>query len=457
MSYIDTPQDFRSKYRGIESRLKRDIANDDHSHAWHDFYWIRAFVDMFQITLDEFWLGEAVKLIDHILSGRDDRRFKNGDFKYNAAPNVFIKDPGKMAPGWRRDWRDGWRMLMLDNGQICHAIMRFVEAASTHPKASKYLTDVLETVNAFLPNFAFNKEFEGSGSFYYPSYDGTRLFDGAVQLNHNCTMAIALMLIDKVRGTNEFDGMVRSIWDWWKREIKVVDNAFVWAYDLQKSGSVEDLQHGHLDIAYAMLNFQRGLGVTGNDLVGYANTYNKMYRGNGTISWKVDGSEGMKTSEPYAASYDWVLLSQIDPSIHPKARDVLQKHATILSWGKPALAWSQLLRAEKGVASPPVEPPGEEPPTDGQPPEGEEPPPDDIPEEECPDEHPTREDVVAMIEGHKHPEYVTFDKLNEVVRVLSQSIQGKLSPADLQHLRIGIMNPAPEKKNQAAEKKDAAA
>ena len=336
--------------------------------SWQAHYWLRAYVTMARAFKDTKYLDKSVTLIDFLLDNRDKVRYAGGKIDvstdpYYSAPLYFLNHRDAASPGWRL-WvnNDHWRIQTLDDGHITHSIMRFVDLVYNNPdfssyqtKAVQYLAAVEEIVLSHDEVFAYNLVQGIPGSYYYPNPDGTGLYTGTVPFNHNATMGVTLLLLDKAKGTTVHRSKAQAILGHLKNSLRLQSNdSYVWDYHPQKPDKgIEDISHAHMDISFVLLAYKQGLDVTEQDMKRFANTLTKnMYLGNGDVAYSVDGLEPNSSGRYYPVGYDWIDLAEFDPSILDIAKEVYNKYYSNPSWSRPFQGWAEILWWTKQLAKP---------------------------------------------------------------------------------------------------------
>ena len=370
---------FNAFYAQQDPLLDLKEANEKGLFAWQGYYWIRAYVSMAAAYGDTAYLDKAQKLIDFILANRDDQRAARGEIDliaapYFAAPLFYLRNRPQPAPGWRT-WDEnykGWRVLLVDDAQVVHAIMRYVDLIATDerfaaywPGAMDYMAKVEETVKAHDGSFLFDAFPDIPGSYYYENPDGSGLYSGAVEFNMSASMGCALLLLDKVKGgVPEYRQKAAAILAWWKAHLRELsDGTLDWDYDLQDgrarttaTGS-QDVNHAHLDLSFLILSHHAGLDVSNEVLRKCAETFmNIVYLGDGKIAWSIDGKDRSE-EHYYPAGYDWIDLAELEPQVLDIAQEVYQKHYPTPTWARPFLGWAEILRWKQYFKEQPPLPP----------------------------------------------------------------------------------------------------
>lgn len=332
---------FDEMYGDAEPMLDITNANEDGGLAWEASYWLRAYISMAQTFGDSKYLDRAVRLIEFLLANRDDARLARGELNlqkqpYHTAPLPYLNNRQQAAPGWRH-WDShykGWRVLLIDDAMITGAIMRFVALVyerdsftGYRPKADDYIAKVEETVRAHDDSFVFNRFENIPGNYYYPAPDGSGLHTGAVEFNMSAAMGTTLLLLDKVRGGVEGNQRkALAILDYFKH-------------------------HAHIDLGFFVLAHRRGLAFSKADMQRFAATLTKnVYRGNGELSWSVDGKETNVEKNYWPAGFDWIDLAAFDAKVLAIAREVYTKHYPTPTWARSFLGWAEILRWTKILA-----------------------------------------------------------------------------------------------------------
>ncbi len=367
---------FQTHYGSGDPMLDLTTANRDGKFAWNGHYWIRAYVTMARSHGDTQYMDKAVDLIDFILRNRDDARAARGEIDiqsepYYSAPLHYLNHRNEAAPGWRRRVENGWRIQLIDDAQIANAIMRFVDLALSDNlfseyrlTAEEYIARVEETVQAHDSSFVYDRFDNIPGSYYYPNINGTGLYSGTVELNMNSTMGVTLLLLDKVKGgVPEYRRKAEAILEFFMLHLRTAANdAYDWSYHPQKpwigvtATGDEDFIHGQVDISFINMAYLRGLNITTLDMQKFARTLSmNINKGDGELSWSVDGTE-MNASKQYSSvGFDWIDLARFDTGIIDIAKTVYTKYYANCTWSWPFLGWAEIQSWSKMPTSP--EPP----------------------------------------------------------------------------------------------------
>jgi hypothetical protein len=340
-----------------------DIYNGDEKgqFSWHAHYWIRAFTSLAYTYRDTSYIKKAISLIDHILLYTDDDRYARGELDlenepYVSAPLYFLKNRSEAAPGWRNgEFGDGWRIQTLNDGQITNAIMRFADLvlsdmkfSAYHSKAKEYVIEAEKIVNSHDSLFEFNRFPDVPGTYYYPKSDGSGLWTGGVPFNHNATMAVTLLLLDKVLGgTQEYRKKAEAILDYFKSYAEIKENnSYCWNYNFRQANPiVEDFNHAHFDVSFFILAYRRGLELTEEDMLRFANTLTEnIHQENGQLTWFIDGTNDRSQDSYWPIGFDWIDLAEFNPSIFEIAKDFYANNYSNPTWSRPFLGWAEILR-----------------------------------------------------------------------------------------------------------------
>lgn len=394
---IDTKEDwdsaFSAKFKAGDPGFSR-IANDSsrEEYAWHNHYWIRGYLALAENFGDARYLDKAVALIDHMRENTDRKRYQRGELglvNYASGPVSLMQvmycqknptasvcsgipttGPMAMPNSWRRPYNGVWRIETLTDGMILQPITRFIDLvtsdarfASYRPKAESYLAFADSVVRYHEDVYSFTRDTAVPGSYWYvrpadPFTTGrptdSRLSSNELPYNHSATMAVSLLLLDKIKGgVPEYRRRADSILAFFRKNVRESDGAWQWNYHLRDARDVEDFFHGHIDISFLVLAKKLGRpGLTDADMRRLAAVVTKkVYAGNGNINGEIDGSGG------YSAAYstgtiaiDWIDLAEWEPSIVPMARAVLEKNLATPVWSRPFCGWANLLAWEKRLS-----------------------------------------------------------------------------------------------------------
>jgi hypothetical protein len=366
-------------------------ANDSakEQYAWHNHYWIRAYLVMANTYGDTSYLNKAVALIDHMRENTDRKRFLRGELglvDYGSGTIAVMqtvycrKNPGAsvcagipttgpmaMPNSWRRIYNGEWRIETLTDGMILQPISRFIDLVGNddrfrayRSKAGSYAQFVDSVVRTHEDLYSWTRDTAVPGSYWYirpsdPFATGKpsdqRLASDELPFNHSATMAVSLLLLDKnMGGKPEYRRRADSILAYFKKYATESDGAMQWPYQLRRPTDIEDFMHGSVDLGFLVLARQLGRpGLTDEDMRKLARVVTrKVYDGNGGIYGEIDGTGGL--SAPYASGtvgLEWIDLAAWDSSLVPIVRAVLEKNVPSPDWSRPFLAWANLLAWER--------------------------------------------------------------------------------------------------------------
>jgi hypothetical protein len=306
---------------------------------------------------DTDYLDKAVSLIDHMFYYRDDAQVARGEWDikknpYLTAPIYYLNNRNKAAPGWCRIWDNSRRIEVVTDGQIVHAIMRFVDLVysnskfiSYKSKASEYIVKVKETVAIHDTQFVYKRSADIPGSYFWPNVDGSGLYTNPVPFNQSATMGVALLLIDKLEGGGtEYRKKAEALVNYWKTKVTKINDTYVWNYHLQKT-KVEDISHGDVDVSFLYMAYKKGL-LSKSEMQLLSNTFTKnLYKGNDAFAGYVDGSE--TTQNSYWIGVNWKDLHQFDSNVKTIVNNIYSKYYSSPSFAHTFLGWAEILKNSK--------------------------------------------------------------------------------------------------------------
>ncbi|GLS84592.1 hypothetical protein [Paraferrimonas haliotis] len=370
-SQADWDYEFNKQYPNTRPVMNITVGNDTGRFAWEAPIWLKAYVTMATTYQDTKYIDWAIELIDHMFNYTDEEREKRGEInvagdKYWQAPRYYTNNPGTPVPGWRRHFpRDGidWRVEALTDGRALVGVMYVVDYIKENglsqydDKANEYMQKAKRIIDSHDSSYSETRQPGIAGSYYYPNdtdkYGDDGLYSRPLPFNHNFAMAFPQLVMDKWSGESNYHTRVTNLWTFYADKMEYQSNGTcTWRYQYHVSDpntKTEDLNHGDLDIEFAVKAFREG--ITGDEDLMQCITKSfttVMYDGNGTYTDLIDGKGGSASSEHNTnTGWNWVELHQFDPRVANDVLTTLDRHANKTTWFGEYLAWANMLRLTK--------------------------------------------------------------------------------------------------------------
>ncbi|MFI3245033.1 MAG: hypothetical protein R3Y10_00900 [Ferrimonas sp.] len=337
--------------------------NDHKKFAWEGHYWLRAYLTMAQTYQDDKYLEYAIELIDHMFHYTDEARAARGELQlsqapYALAPKAYLLNPTLAAPGWRQPYYNGeWRIEVLSDGQILNAITRVADHLLHHQNpryqdhGRRYLAQAQTIIESHRSSYSNTKQAQIPGSYFYVNPHNAQtndagLFSNPVPHNHNLTMGVALIFIDKWHKTAHFRQQILELHQFFSKQLHMNDDGSCrWHYAWDKDGNTkwEDANHGHLDVGFMVTAFNEGYVSDSKTLQCLAKTLTQtLFVPPGMLHYDVQGHGLSSRWDQLASGYDWVQLIPFEPSILAINHHIL-RHYGQPNWSRSLHAWANLL------------------------------------------------------------------------------------------------------------------
>lgn len=338
---------------------KNGVFDDKPGHfAWIVHYWIRAWLAMARLTHDSKYMDCCVSFIDYMFDHTDERRIRRGEIAEN-----YIRDPagyqgsGEGGPFWKR----GRDAIVLNTGQISHAILLFVDAVYSDrvlwrgyaADADRYFAEAIRAVDAF--NSDWRDDGDKGGYRYRDSGGSGRLGETRAAFNQSATMVRAHLLIHKWRPDIARAAKVRRLARYWIDDFYTPqsDGTATWRYIIHPEyPEIEDAGHASVDLDFLVAAYESGLtDLTDGHISALTKTYlRKVIDGRGGLNHTVDGKTKPDFNEHWNAAVGWWELSRYDRAVARAALDVYNAKypfnaAPGILWARPMLGWANLLNA----------------------------------------------------------------------------------------------------------------
>ncbi|WP_205619506.1 hypothetical protein [Ferrimonas senticii] len=365
-SQADWDQHFAHYARHGRPMLDGTIGNDWDQYAWHGHYWLRAYITMAETYGDDKYLDYAVELVDHMIHYTDSNRAARGELNihrqpYSSAPKAYLNNRDLVGDGWRRPY-SGYRLAVLSDGQILNPIMRLVDHIKANnkqaymAKADHYLQLAETVINNHNTSFSNDKNAAIQGAYFYVNdqndrYGNSGLYSNPLPFNHNFTMAVAMIYVNKWRqgGEPALKQKVHEIVGFFNDNLVFnSDGSCSWnyAYDVNGNNKVEDTSHGHMDVGFLLAANQEGY-VSDAVIQCMVTTFtDKVFVAPGIASYDVNGDGISSEMDQIALTYDWADLAKYDDRIVQMNRFILHNFGEP-DWSRAYFGWATQLKWEK--------------------------------------------------------------------------------------------------------------
>ncbi len=354
---------FTQLYPSQRPLLASTQGNDHKKFAWEGHYWLRAYLTMAQTYQDDKYLEYAIELIDHMFHYTDEARAARGELQlsqtpYALAPKAYLLNPTLAAPGWRQPYYNGeWRIEVLSDGQILNAITRVADHLLSHPNpryqdhGRRYLTQAQTNIESHRSSYSRTKQAQIPGSYFYVNYHNAHtndagLFSNPVPHNHNLTMGVALIFVDKWHKHKHFRQQILDLHRFFSEQLQTNDDGscrWHYAWDKNNNTKWEDANHGHLDVGFMVTAFNEGYVSDSKTLQCIAKTLTQtLFVPPGMLHYDVQGQGLSSRWDQLASGYDWVQLIPFEPNILAINHHIL-RHYGQPNWSRSLHAWANLL------------------------------------------------------------------------------------------------------------------
>ena len=267
--------------------------------AWTISYEIEAYVNIYKMTGNQTWLERAVSRADYIVSVND----TNGDG----------------VPSWGEYNATHLIEQTVWDGMICTALMNLVKLiredqtliTNQHltAKADVYQNLTKKVIDRYHSLWIQTNKDEG----HYP-IDPNNRSDTRIVFNKFLAMGRAEILVYEVTGNESYLEKPRMMAKLFKRYLSFNEclRAYSWPYMVD--GRAEDLDHGAIDVEFAILAYKHGLVFNVTDMHRFANTFTRLlWRGRWEypyLNTHVDGT--LRDKSPDQRPFHWVKLAKFN-------------------------------------------------------------------------------------------------------------------------------------------------
>lgn len=278
-----TVSDIVKRYDSIEAQTvvaeewKRHT-NDNGSVAWNTSYVLNSYVDMFEATSNLKYLDKFVALADPIVAGTDEKRGLR-DYK------------GRTQVGWGSVAYSGKKQRVVwlaHTGMITYPLARFAllvhetaALANYSTKARSYGSESEAALKEFDSQWRYDPA-TGEGFYTFekdqPDYESVAGAEIPLPFNMELAAGCTFIVAWKLTGNEVYRQKAAAMATLFKNHlVKDATGAYQWTYwfgpGLSRSKSREDLSHGAIDIAFAVLAEQNGIVFAQADLAPFVTLF----------------------------------------------------------------------------------------------------------------------------------------------------------------------------------------
>ncbi len=327
----------------------RDDNNETATLAWGESYVMMSLAAMYRATGTLEYLERLAWHIDGVLANRDDARgvtdyrgvsaacWQDQHYQPNNEPYCYVVHTGMLT--WpmvefaRLVQREG-----LDQEQAA-------DGESYGAKAARFVTAAEQSVQCH------EDQWNAAGYYIFRS-DATFLtYAGSdLPLNQSNALGRTLLALYDVTGTQAYLDKATALATRFRAQCTTgTDGALLWNYwGGAYSGNGEDISHAALNVGFAELAAQAGVGFSAADIDAMATTFvSRVYVDDATFSDFVGG--GSVNGSSYRAQVGrWVVLTPQRTSIYAAVRDVYERDyaASGVSSGSLLYGWALLAEHE---------------------------------------------------------------------------------------------------------------
>lgn len=325
--------------RQLFDRLDRGVSNGDWyigynneggTLAWGEARVIRAYLGMYQVTGDTYYLDKFIKHADSVLNVRDSVR---GVTDYR----------GLRLPAWRAGDRytegRGFYIYAVHTGMIANPLAGFAKIVYGDPNLAKYKTNADRYLQAAKDAIAVHDaEFVDNGATGYYRYPkgSPEKFDGlGIPFNQYLAMARAQLTLYEVTGDKLYLNRVTKMANHFKSYLETdqTANSYQWRYwwgpgfdgwttadnlsthmpSYPGLKGYEDTVHSEIDVDFAYLAFKDGIVFNESDMQKFGQTVEKkMLHSDGNVAVLVNGG-GTIDDNVYIGG--WLRYHRYAPSL----------------------------------------------------------------------------------------------------------------------------------------------
>lgn len=289
--------------------------NEEGTLAWAESYLLEAYLDMNEVTNDSRYLDIFATQAKRVAENTDKLR--------------GIRDfQGRSRTGWsakKYSIRKERMIHVVQTGMILYPMTRFAFIVREDTQLERYselgsrLVSLAEEAVAELDG-QWRSERTGEGSYWFNGNEPIKAdLTAPMPFNGPLALGKVIILLHRLTGKEVYLNKAKAMALLFKRNLLPNEkNGYVWGYrpDLKKYSKVEDLNHGAIDVSFAVEAFNSGILFTREDLVKFSNTLLEARSGR-TFSIYVNGISDAKDPLSYRdATGRWLDLSEVDCAVY---------------------------------------------------------------------------------------------------------------------------------------------
>lgn len=304
--------------------------NDAGNLAWAESYLLDAYLEMYEVTLDQKFLKKFIKQANEVISNTDKaRRLK--DYK------------GRERIGWSatKYTIDNKPMVFgVHTGMIVYSLLKFALIVK-----NQSLKDYEKIAKDFISFSQLAlKEFDNQYRFDVIKKEGFYQWEGEeplktdlkapIPLNYQTALGRCLLLLYVLTNDNSYLEKTEGIAKYFKNNIKLENERYIWGYraEIQKYPQVEDISHGAIDLEFSILCYKFGIVFERKDMFRFVNTFYNLKKDMGFYKF-VNGTDD-KPDKQYSnapgnqsdAIGRWLDLSEFDCGVYDNVKDYFIKN-----------------------------------------------------------------------------------------------------------------------------------
>jgi len=294
----------------------KDANNESAQLAWGESYVMDAYLTMYEVTGDTYYLDKFVTHGKGVLAQRDISR---GVTDYR----------GLSLPAWRNGsytLNGEYAIFAVHTGMITYPMAKFAALVSSNPSLQKYTGDMVLFLQAAKDAVAVHSDewVDNGDTGYYKFREGMPYKQAGMILPFNQYLAMARteLMIYRATGETQYLERSRKMLQHFKNNLAVDQsvNGYSWKYSVYSS-SYEDTGHAIIDVDAVFQGYTAGLVFNAGDMTRFANTGSqKVIKPDGSIADNVAG-EGT-TQYPWFIGL-WSAYGQYAPVITDTACRIL--------------------------------------------------------------------------------------------------------------------------------------